>query len=134
MFLLTALFFVPAGLYAQAPSLKADIPFDFFGGDTVLTAGTYTIGPMDMLRDAVLLHSADSETAMFIVPCTHALDRTDHDSRLVFQGYGGQYYLWQIWTEDYDQGRQLCVERAETDEEKVAQPYTFATKATFIEP
>jgi hypothetical protein len=123
-------FFLVSGLHAQSVSVNAQVPFEFVVGDTILPAGTYTLRPTG-LSSVVMLQSADSKNEMFITPFACAVDGSEHGTKLVFQVSGGQYFLWQIWTEGYDEGRQLYIRPSPDYEAGAANTVTI--NATAIE-
>jgi hypothetical protein len=131
--LVFATFLLVAGcLHAQSVSLRANIPFDFFVGDTMLPAGAYTIKPIGVRGDIVLLRNTTLEKAIFIVSCASAMDLKEHDSELVFQISNGRHTLWQIWTHDYQDGRELSVRPDESQETCTAGSSAAVTKVTAI--
>ena len=119
-------------LHAQSVSLKANVPFDFMVGDTMLPAGAYTIKPIGVRGDIVLLRNRKLENAVYVVPCASAMDRKEHDSELVFQISSGKHTLWQIWTHDYQDGRELSVRPNENQEACAAGSSAAVTKVTAI--
>jgi hypothetical protein len=128
-------FLVSSSVHAQSANrLKANIPFDFFVGSTAFTAGTYTIKPVGVGGDAIVLRSADSKEAMVVPAWTYALDRAEHDSELVFLLSGDRYSLWQIYTEGYSEGLEFYIVYTPTQEASVPQPHVVVIKATLIEP
>ena len=69
--------------------------------------------------------------AALITPCVCASERTSpHESKLVFQVVGGQYFLWQIWTQGYDAGRQLSIKQREIKDSKRASTELVVIPAT----
>jgi hypothetical protein len=92
---------------AQSPErvIKANIPFEFFVGNQVFPAGSYTLvsrAPVILdLRDAyghtlvrVLTNSVETQR----VPVSPALD---------FYSEGGRYSLAQVWQENHSIGQEL---------------------------
>lgn len=133
---MVASFFLVAGsLHAQPIGLVADIPFDFVVGNTTLHAGQYTVRPMNGNESIVMLSSSDLKTAVLITPCNCASALTpQYQSKLVFKVSGGRYFLWQIWTEGSDVGRQLSVRHPETKEASLAPPLLVAIQAKALKP
>ncbi len=123
-------FFLVSGLHAQSASVNAQVPFEFVVGDTILPAGTYTLRPTG-LSGVVILQSADSKNEMFITPFACAVDGSEHGTKLVFRVSGGQYFLWRIWTEGYDEGRQLYIRP--TPDYEAGATNTVTINATAIE-
>src|ERR1700682_5628489 len=82
-----------AGLYAQTVDLRANVPFDFRMGKTLMPAGEY-----------VIHHSAGVLSVRAQSGCTAALHITLLESRhrasskgsLVFNRYGDSYFLSKI--------------------------------------
>lgn len=120
LFVFASLFLVAGSVHAQSVPLKADIPFDFVVGDTVMQAGTYTIQPLNTNESVVELRSLDLKAGMFLAPCTCVSDRAQHETKLVFRVVDGQYFLWQIWTQGYNEGRELSIKPPETQEANFA--------------
>jgi hypothetical protein len=130
LFVFASLFLVAGSVHAQSVPLKADIPFDFVVGNTIMYAGTYTIQPLNIHGSVVLLRSLDLKEGMLIAPSASASDRAQHDNTLVFQIADGQYFLWQIWTQGHDEGRELAIRPPRTQEANVAPPHTVVVTAT----
>jgi hypothetical protein len=98
------------GVQAQAPSkVEVNIPFEFSAGKTTLQPGVYSIKRMS--GNNMTLRSADGKSAV-ILNAPLNLTSTDPESveRLVFNKYGDQYYLSQIWL-TADTGRELSVRK-----------------------
>ena len=109
---------------AQAPGrVEVKIPFDFTAGKTEFKAGTYSI--KRITNSALAIRSIDGTTAK-LVDAPLAIDARDAKAgeRVVFNQYGGQYFLSQVWL-TADNGRQLFTSGAE---EKAANDYKLAHK------
>jgi hypothetical protein len=130
LFVFASLFLAAGTVHAQSVTLKADIPFDFVVGNTIMQAGTYTIRPLNIDGSVVLLRSLDLKDGLLITPSASASDRAQHENTLVFQVADGQYFLWQIWTQGYDEGRELAIRPPRTQEANVAPPHTVVVTAT----
>src|SRR5262249_7784564 len=98
---------------AQEARVKANIPFDFVVGNKVLPAGEYIVSPEGGTNQAIVIRAEEGDS--FALATTHACSASSASSstKLVFQLMGGQYFLSQIWTAGYDQGRQLPKSRTE---------------------
>ena len=130
IFMVASFVLVTGSLCAQSVGLVADIPFDFVVGDKTLPAGQYMIHPMTANESIVMLSSSDLKTAMLIAPCDCASEATpQQQSKLIFKVSGGRYFLWQIWTEGSDVGRELFVQSRETQEASLAPPLLVAIPA-----
>ena len=121
LFVFASFLVVAGSLHAQSVPLKADIPFNFVVGNSTYHAGAYTIKPLGINGYPVQLQSADLNDSVLITPCTCASETAaQHESKLVFQLVNGRYFLWQIWTQGYDAGRQLSIRRSEMYEANLA--------------
>ncbi len=131
MFVFVTLIFVTSCLHAQSPSLVATIPFNFQVGNIALPPGTYTIRPVR--GDILLFQSKDNPNdAVFVVPLASAGDINKHDSELIFRVSDGRFFLWQMWTEGYSDGREFAVKSSETLEANTAEPSVIVIKAVAI--
>jgi hypothetical protein len=130
LFVFASFFLVAGSVHAQSVPLKADIPFDFVVGNTIMHAGTYTIQPLNVDGSVVLLRSLDLKDGMLIAPSASASDRAQHENTLVFQIADGQYFLWQIWTQGYDEGRELAIRPPRTQEANIVPPHVVVVTAT----
>jgi len=93
---------IPVLLNAQMaikqPLFRVDIPFAFSAGGTHLPAGHYYVShPGDPY---LLLIEKDDGRARAMVYVHPSATKTDESAtKLVFNKYGDQYFLSQVWTE-----------------------------------
>ena len=99
---------------AQTPTgAQVNIPFDFAAGKANLKAGTYTITRAS--GTALKLRSTDGKKTVLInAPLTVGSRDFKAGERLVFNRYGSEYFLSQVWL-TVDVGRQLMTTSAETN-------------------
>jgi hypothetical protein len=118
------LFFMLAivSVNAQSPSrIEVKIPFDFSAGKTTLKAGTYSIKRIS--ATALSFRSADGKTTVLVnAPLTIGSRDSKAGERLVFNQYGEQFFLSQVWL-TVDTGRQLFTSEVEV---KAAREYRLA--------
>ena len=100
---------------AQEPRVKANIPFDFVVGDRVLPAGEYHVSAMGASGQAIAILSEDRKAKALILTSACESSGPSKSSKLVFHAIGGRYFLSQVWTEGYSQGRQLRESKAEIE-------------------
>jgi hypothetical protein len=100
-----------ACLYAQLP-ITAEIPFPFHVGNSILPAGSYT-ADTNIASGAVLrLRAAEGKSGVMAVSNgVYAPGRTQ--PRFVFNKYGDEYFLFQVWTDA--SGHQLVQTRHEAE-------------------
>jgi hypothetical protein len=123
IFKLTAIFatflgLAVTGVQAQASSkVEVNIPFEFSAGKTTLQPGVYTIKRMS--GNYLTLRSAGGEAVILNAPLNLTSSDPESVERLVFNKYGEQYYLSQIWL-TADTGRELVVRKKTAKPEIVA--------------
>lgn len=102
-----------ASVSAQTPTgAEVNIPFDFSAGKASLKAGTYVIirKSDSMLQ---IRHANEKRTILVNAPVTIGSRDYRAGERLVFNRYGDEYFLTQVWF-TADQGKQLLPSNAET--------------------
>ena len=100
-----------AGAPASAKSvdaMKAQVPFDFHVGNTVVPAGEYTIRTLN--ADEAALRISDGRHSASIN--TNTAQGRAGGARLVFRRYGDQYFLAAVWGAG-EAGRALPVSKRE---------------------
>jgi len=124
LFKLTAIFAIFLGLavvgvQAQAPSkVEVNIPFEFSAGTKTLQPGVYSIKRLS--GNYLALRSVDGKSAVILNAPVNLTSLDDNPGeRLVFNKYGDEYQLSQIWL-TVDTGRQLSVRKRAAKPEVVA--------------
>jgi hypothetical protein len=93
---------------AQAQELLVvNIPFDFVAGNMTLPAGEYSIKVSAPERTLLLIDHKDAAASSFLNTDAVATTEIQTESKLIFNRYGGRYFLSQVWTEGNSRGRQL---------------------------
>jgi hypothetical protein len=100
-------------------SMKVHIPFDYSVEDKKLPAGKYIFHRIN--GSTIQIQSEDSKTNM-LVPIAYRVTPRENNNTLkaVFNRYGDNYFLSQVWTET-EQGRQLLESKAERKLKKEAE-------------
>ncbi len=102
---------------AQSPvRLSVDVPFDFYVGDRLMTAGRYTVrrAVRDTNRTLVVAGRGEGERAS--ATTAPIAGREARQSALVFHRYGGQHFLRGAWTVGEAEGREF----GESEQERAA--------------
>jgi len=100
---------------AQASSpLLANIPFQFVVRDQTLPAGEYRIEQLSS-NSVLLIRSTDGHTSTIVMTMAALANDWQSESKLVFNRYGDQYFLSQIWTAGNKSGRELYKSPRETE-------------------
>ena len=107
------LFFILAMVTVQAQTQKGEvnIPFDFYAGTAKLKAGTYQVKRMS--DTAIAIRSGNGKTTALVnAPLTIGARDSKSGRRLVFNRYGDQFFVSQIWL-DVESGRQVIPSKEE---------------------
>jgi hypothetical protein len=121
-FAMLGLFVTMAVVTVQAQSrgkLEITIPFDFHVGSKTLPAGEYSV--KQLTQNSMLIKSANGEM-IAIAQTPRAVQAGPNEKtaqeRLVFQQYGKQYFLSQVWMVRGSDGRELNKSDAEREAAK----------------
>ena len=95
--------------------IRAKIPFDFNVGDKKLPAGEYTFSHVSGFSDskAMSVSSLDAGTHVFQSTFEARILTAKNDTTLVFDKYGDQYFLKQIFLGGEQEGTQVPESRSE---------------------
>lgn len=99
----------------NAANVTVTVPFDFVVAGKTLPAGDYLLR-MEGSRSTMKIQKRDSSTAAFVM--VSPLDRRDiqNQSKLVFNRYGSQHFLAQVWIAGRSKGEEL---RKSTEERAI---------------
>lgn len=113
-----------AGAKAQSGSkMRVSIPFDFTAGGAKLKAGVYSVRRLS--DKSLSIRKIDgTRTALLNAPLSLGARDSAEGRRLIFNKYGEQYFLSQVWLEE-DSGRQLFTN---ADEIRAAREFRLASK------
>ena len=112
--LVAASLLLASGAKAQGLRVKVNIPFDFRAGSTVYAAGNYDIKGDLRTADVLQLDSGNKMGQGFIMPHECSSGKPAEKTVLVFRRIGGEYFLYQIWSEGSSVGRELSASKRET--------------------
>ena len=91
-----------AQMWQQA--IKANIPFSFIAGNMSLPAGEYRV---TAISDLGVLAVTGGDTGQAMVGSHAVQGKAASATKLIFHRYGDQYFLYQIWVQGEDRGREL---------------------------
>jgi hypothetical protein len=89
---------LPVATVAQNRELVANIPFAFTVCNRQMPAGKYKVRPMtSATTNLLLVRSDDGQFAE--ITCTHDVQgsRPSSGGKLIFNRYGNQYFLAELW-------------------------------------
>ena len=122
IFLISMASFAVTSANAQQPTLKANIPFDFIVGNTLMPAGEYTI--TSPFENVLVLRAGARSTS--VESSENNAESTSGDE-LVFDKYGNQYFLHEVLCPNVvSLNRELAPSKAE----KYARQHTTQAKLT----
>jgi hypothetical protein len=92
MFLILAV-----GLGHAQSGIRVNVPFDFASGGQTFPSGQYTLKPLPQFPHTMLLQSQSGRTLSYIG--TNPMQSRDvaGSTKLIFNRYGGQFFLTQMW-------------------------------------
>jgi hypothetical protein len=99
--------------------LEVNVPFEFQIGSQTLPAGAYSV--KRLTQNSILVQSADgqkSAIAQTLGTVQAKTNRTAAREKLVFNKYGSQYFLSQVWMVRGSDGRALNQTDAEREAAK----------------
>lgn len=104
-----------ASAFAQGPqTLIFPIPFPFHVGASVLPAGDYTVDT-NAAPGVIRMRSADCKSAVMIIANAVEAQAAATRGKLVFNKYGDEYFLSQLWKPGSNVGKQLPQTRREIE-------------------
>jgi hypothetical protein len=103
-----------AGLSAGQP-ITVQIPFPFHVGEAVLPAGSYTANTGIASGGILSLRSTDGKASVMVISNGVVPQRGPNPARLIFNRYGNEYFLFQVWTGSGSDGRQVLQSRHEAE-------------------
>ena len=105
-----------APLHAQSSREQtAHIPFSFTVADKTFPAGEYRVERLNPSSDkaALAIKSADGRMSKVILTTPVQAGKVLESAKLVFNHYGDQYYLAQVWTPADNTGLEVPQSRSE---------------------
>ncbi len=95
--------------------LTVTIPFEFVAGDKTMPAGEYTIKTVGPTNAIILIDAKDGDLSAYLGSHAAVSSGIQIESKLVFNRYGDRYFLSQVWSAGYSQGRQLHKSKREKE-------------------
>jgi len=119
----------PVCLLAQGP-IRTTIPFDFMIGSKSFAAGEYVVR-QDVSPSVLAIASADHRSALMTLTFGVQSLEKPGEGKLVFNRYGDQYFLSQVWTPGSGVVRQLPTSPAEREliAQMTSKPVTLVASA-----
>jgi hypothetical protein len=115
-----------ASLYAQSVDLRANVPFDFRMGKTLMPAGEYVIHHSS---GVLTVRARSGSPAVFQITCPESRRGAPGNGALVFNRYGDSYFLSKIWAPDSRDGLALLTSKREKELASGSPVYSAAIPA-----
>ena len=105
---------------AQNKEMVADIPFSFTVCNNQMPAGKYTVRPMtSATTNLLLVRSEDGQFAEITCSRDVQSSKQASEGKLIFNRYGNQYFLTELWFQGDMTGNQVF--KSETEEALIKQ-------------
>jgi hypothetical protein len=105
-----------SGLAQSSHVIVASIPFGFNVREVSLPAGDYEVTfARHESKTIVWLKNSENKALINVISFAGEDKRLQDNAYMVFNRYGGQYFLSQIWTADASHCRELVKSRAERE-------------------
>ena len=106
--LIVTLAVTSANAQSGAHFMRIVIPFEFIIKGETLPPGVYIVKRASSEKpEMLLLSSTDGASRVYILTNSLRAKTRPSGSKLVFQQYGDQYFLSQVWEAGENEGRQL---------------------------
>lgn len=120
IFLMFCILAILAVSPVEAQSSKeqtAVIPFSFNVGGKTFPAGEYRVERLNPQSDkaALAITSADGRMSKVVLTTPVVANRAQESAKLIFNRYGEQYFLAQVWTTADSTGLELPKSRSERE-------------------
>ena len=88
--------------------MRANVPFNFSVGNKTLPAGVYDIRDISSSgANTLLVHEREGQSSMIVGSNTGEALKGADKTKLIFNRYGSQYFLAEIWVGGATLGREL---------------------------
>lgn len=100
----------------QRSKMSTKIDFAFNVGDKTLPAGEYTVRPNTGDSQSVwLIQNKEQGVNIYFFTASVSSSRSPKQAKLVFNQYGNEYFLSQIWRRGNNSGRELEMRQRERE-------------------
>jgi hypothetical protein len=128
MYSCTLILLAAVSAFAQQ-AIKAQIPFRFHMGGSILPAGSHTVDTA-VARGVLRFRLVDGPSSAMTLSNAVQSVTIPTEPKLVFNRYGDQYFLSQVWAGSSNTGRELPKSRLEKEKAAAAKRATETLLAT----
>jgi hypothetical protein len=104
-----------AGSLHAGTAITAEIPFPFHVGNSILPAGSYTTDTRIASSAVLCLRSADGKTSVMVLSNGVLSASGSTQPRFIFNRYGSEYFLSQVWAGSGGDGHEVVKTRREAE-------------------
>ncbi len=84
--------------FSSAQTVRVNIPFDFSAAGSSLAAGEYTVEGRGQTDQLLQMCNLQQHRCVFVIASQVASRAQNDTGKLVFNRYGDQYFLSEIWS------------------------------------
>jgi hypothetical protein len=128
MYSSTLILFAAASAFAEQ-AIKAQIPFPFHMGGSIMPEGSYTVDST-VARGVLRFRSADGTSSAMTLSNEVQSVAIPTQPKLVFNRYKDQYFLSQVWAGGSNTGHELLKSHLEKEVAAAAKRTTAILQAT----
>lgn len=99
--------------YAQGPAMQVNVPFAFHNGSQHLPAGVYRVE----IEDSHVILLRGRSGSGFVMTNPEIATASTSKGKIIFNRYGDQYYLSEVWPQGRDTGQRCAKSRQEKEAE-----------------
>ena len=101
---------------AQTTHMKITVPFEFVAGNVPLPAGEYEVTALGTWGGTALsVHNVNSNAGSLVLSSSCRSQKPTADAKLVFNRYGTQYFLAEVWNRNSLAGSQIKINPRQTE-------------------
>ena len=110
-----AALFMTTAAQAQTTNVRAEVPFSFIAGDRQYPAGEYNVKSIAAQGVVIGVSSVGGQDINLLMSnaCRTAEVNVPDQTKLVFRQIGDNYFLYQVWTQGNQAGREFARSKAE---------------------
>lgn len=105
----------------------ANVPFDFYVGNSKMSAGVYTIQESNSGNAQLLVQKKGGGTGAYVFSVGADPKSSDASGKLIFHRYNDDYFLSEIWKVGNEMGHVIHPSRKELELEKGASQVSKAS-------
>ena len=107
---------ISAAAQAQTTHMKVTVPFEFTAGSVQFPAGDYEVEAMGPWGGPTLsVHNVNSKAGAIVLSNSCRSQKLTANGKLVFNRYGHEYFLAEVWNRNSFVGSQIKINPRQTE-------------------